>query len=369
MIGQLSDILDFKNGKKRPPDEGSIPVYGGNGILGYTNDYNYENCIAIGRVGAYCGSVYYEKGPCWISDNAIAALPKEKADIIYAYYLLKSLKLNERRIGTSQPLLTQGILNKISADILPYDQQVKVGKILKRFDNAIQLNDGINANLSLQLQALFMKLFVDEADSSWPIKKLGDYLTLERGLSYKGKYLSDSDGVPMINLGNILPNSVFRPEKLKFYTGEFKPKVVVKPGDVVVANTDLTQAREVLGSAIRIPELGYETIICSHHISIVRNCKLPKNFILGMLNVPAYRERVAGYATGTTVLALPNETILNCEFALPPADLINQFDVTAEKYYAMMEQNRINNTELTEIRNTLLPKLMNGELNVSGVNI
>ena len=96
MSGQLSDILEFKNGKKRPAADGSIPVYGGNGILGYTNESNYENCIVIGRVGAYCGSVYYERNACWISDNAIAALPKDQTDIVYAYYLLKSLRLNEK---------------------------------------------------------------------------------------------------------------------------------------------------------------------------------------------------------------------------------------------------------------------------------
>ena len=86
----LGEIISFKNGKKRPSEEGHIPVYGGNGILGYTSANNYNNCIAIGRVGAYCGSVYYEPQKCWISDNAIAALPNEDIDIYYAYYLLKS---------------------------------------------------------------------------------------------------------------------------------------------------------------------------------------------------------------------------------------------------------------------------------------
>lgn len=148
MKEKLSSILQFKNGKKRPNEEGAIPVYGGNGILGFTNSSNYENCIAIGRVGAYCGSVYYEKGPCWISDNAIAALIKPGADISYAYYLLKALRLNERRIGTSQPLLTQEILNKIEVDIIPYTKQAKVGQILRQFDKKIALNEEINENLA-----------------------------------------------------------------------------------------------------------------------------------------------------------------------------------------------------------------------------
>ena len=64
----------FKNGKKRPKSIGTIPVYGGNGILEFTNDFNNQNCIIIGRVGAYCGSVYREPSKCWVSDNAISCV-------------------------------------------------------------------------------------------------------------------------------------------------------------------------------------------------------------------------------------------------------------------------------------------------------
>ena len=86
----LSNILQFKNGKKRPKDIGTVPVYGGNGILGYANAGNSKECVIIGRVGAYCGSVYFEKNDCWISDNAIGAYARNNTDIVYAYYLLKS---------------------------------------------------------------------------------------------------------------------------------------------------------------------------------------------------------------------------------------------------------------------------------------
>lgn len=73
---QLRDIVCFGNGKARPKAEGNIPVYGGNGILGYADQFNYDGeTIIIGRVGAYCGSVFYENRPIWISDNALAAKP------------------------------------------------------------------------------------------------------------------------------------------------------------------------------------------------------------------------------------------------------------------------------------------------------
>lgn len=73
---RLSELMTFGNGKSRPKTNGTIPVYGGNGILSYVDQHNAENVVIIGRVGAYCGSVYFEQGTCWVSDNAIFAESK-----------------------------------------------------------------------------------------------------------------------------------------------------------------------------------------------------------------------------------------------------------------------------------------------------
>ena len=74
----LSKVAKFGNGKRKPKSEGDIPIFGGNGILGYSSESNYDcETIIIGRVGAYCGSVYYQNKPVWVSDNALAAKPKE----------------------------------------------------------------------------------------------------------------------------------------------------------------------------------------------------------------------------------------------------------------------------------------------------
>ena len=116
VYGRLSSIMSFGAGKERPSSGSIYPVYGGNGILDYCDSYNNENAIIIGRVGAYCGSVYYEPEKCWISDNALYAISKSNA-IYFNYYMLKHLNLNARQVGTGQPLITQGLLNKIKTII------------------------------------------------------------------------------------------------------------------------------------------------------------------------------------------------------------------------------------------------------------
>lgn len=147
-LSLLSEYVDFKNGKKRPNENGNIPVYGGNGILGYANISNMESGVIIGRVGAYCGSVFLSNEECWVSDNAIKAICHDNICISYLYYLLVYLQLNKKRIGTSQPLLTQGILNNIEVNIPKLAIQENIVKILETVDEKIKLNNKINENLA-----------------------------------------------------------------------------------------------------------------------------------------------------------------------------------------------------------------------------
>ncbi len=115
-ITLLGEIVRVTNGKARPEEneDGLIPVYGGNGILGSTYKSNANGfSIIIGRVGAYCGSLFIENRPIWVSDNAMLATPTNPDTYSYVFYLLKSLNLNEYAEGSSHPLLTQTLLNSI----------------------------------------------------------------------------------------------------------------------------------------------------------------------------------------------------------------------------------------------------------------
>jgi type I restriction enzyme, S subunit len=124
--GTLDFILKLSNGKSRPNSVGIIPVYGGNGILNYTDQFNYEGeSVIIGRVGAYCGSLYFENQKIWISDNALHAIAKQKNQNLFLFYLLKQLNLNSLAEGSSHPLLTQTLLNSIDIIIPPESLRVQ----------------------------------------------------------------------------------------------------------------------------------------------------------------------------------------------------------------------------------------------------
>ena len=231
---KLEKIIDFKNGKIAPKKLGKIPIYGGNGILGYTDQSNYENILIIGRVGAYCGSVHIEKGKCWVSDNAIAGVHKHIENNEYNYYLLKCISLNKKQIGSSQPLLTQGILNKIDVNIYSDENiRTKIAAVLSALDAKIELNNRINAELEKMAKTLYDYWFVQfdfpdangkpykssggkmvwneelkrEIPAGWEVLQLSNKLTFEKGIEpgsaqYKEKKESINH-IKFIRVGDI----------------------------------------------------------------------------------------------------------------------------------------------------------------------
>lgn len=150
--GCLEDIANFSNGKAIKPSVGSIPIYGGNGIIGFTEDNNAENVIVIGRVGANCGCVYYNEAKCWVNDNSIKGTSRDGHNG-YLFFVLKSLELNKVSEGSGQPLLTQTILNGLSFFIPDSKTIIDFNKfatrILRYIDNLAEENFHLRTLLSL----------------------------------------------------------------------------------------------------------------------------------------------------------------------------------------------------------------------------
>ena len=119
-MGTLGEIADFKNGKAVQKGLGNIPIYGGNGIVGYCSASNAKNVIIIGRVGINCGNIFLETKDCWVNDNAIIGFAHSDLSY-YLYQTINRMNLNSQSEGSGQPLLTQAILNNQACVIPPQD--------------------------------------------------------------------------------------------------------------------------------------------------------------------------------------------------------------------------------------------------------
>ena len=377
---KLGEIINFKNGKKKPSKNGTVPIYGGNGILGYTNVSNYGECIIIGRVGAYCGSVYYEENSCWISDNAIAAIPKGKLDVYYAYYLLKSLHLNHRHIGTSQPLLTQEILNKIDCQIPEYYVQKKISDLLRSIDDKIAYNEEINKNLDEQIRTLCNAWLNDyvplggTCPDDWKPTPLASFAKFISGYSYKGNELQDST-IAMATIKNFDRKGGFKLDGYKeiIPSSKLKPEHHAKKFDTLVAHTDLTQNAEVIGNAEPVLSFsGYDDIIFSMDlVKVVSNNPVISKFLIAaMLQTQQFKGHCLGYVNGTTVLHLSKKALPEYSLKLPSDFTVLQpLDNAVSSMYRQMALNIDENVQLATLRDSLLPKLMSGELDVSNINL
>lgn len=347
----------------------------------YKNRFINENSIVVDCIGSDMGNVAIIKNKCLTNQqiNAITDINSNDYNIKYIYYVLSTMKQYFHLIGTNgstMPILNKKMFENVEIEVQEKEIQDKIANILSKLDDKIKLNNEINNNLHELLKVIYDGWFEkykypnsnQNKHINWKKDRLGNYLKVERGLSYKGKFLSE-EGTPMVNLGNIMPNGVFRIEKNKYYTGDYKEKVTVNVGDIVVANTDMTQNRDVLGTPVIIPPIYEDKIIYSHHIYGLKNLKLPKLFVFYSLLKPKFRNLAGGSATGTTVLALQKEVIEDYAIVIPDEETLNSFTKLAEKIQKRRENIILENIKLEQLRDTLLPKLMNGEFDLDNIEI
>ena len=143
----LGNIFKLSSGKTKPKylsefpsNENKYPVYGGNGIMGYANEFNFEGKkIIIGRVGEYCGVTRFINGPCWITDNALVTRDfSNDVDIKFLVYKLQQENISNLRSKGGQPLISQSpiYIHKIA---IPgrKTEQIAIATLLNKWDVAI----------------------------------------------------------------------------------------------------------------------------------------------------------------------------------------------------------------------------------------
>lgn len=361
---KLGEICKFQNGKKRPLVKGTYPVYGGNGILDYTNQFNLERGVIIGRVGAYCGSVFISKEKCWISDNAISGTSTYETDIFYIYYLLKSLNLNARHIGSGQPLITQDILNNILIPLPPLETQKKIAGVLSALDDKIELNNKINQNLEQQAQALFKSWFIDFAPfggtmpADWKVGNLLDIAEYLNGLAMqKFRPTEGEKGIPVLKIKELRQG--FCDSNSEFCTPKVKRDYIISDGDVIFSWS---------GSLLVDFWCGGECGL-NQHLFKVFSKKFDKWFYYAWTKHHLDRFVAIAADKATTMGHIKRDELEKAEVIIPKSEDYFKIGKILAPTYDLIIQNRIENTRLAQLRDTLLPKLMSGELDVSQVDI
>ena len=311
----------------------------------------------------------------------------QKADVGYLYYAFLGPEQQEyirnNAIQTGVPHTNLGILKKTPITLPLLAEQQKIAGLLGALDDRIALLRETNATLEAIAQALFKSWFVDfdpvharargeepiglspevaalfpasfeesalgMIPEGWLPTMLGDVCKFQKGCSYKGAGLSNDSGAYMFNLGCFNGPRIFAFENIKRYTGDYKPRHEVVAGDLIVANTDMTQMRDILGRPLIVPS-GYEKAFISHHVFRVEfprleEQKLLRNFLFFAFGLPEFRERAVGFATGTTVLGLPKDALDGYQMVVPAKEVLAAFNKVCEPILAKIEANHHTCTE------------------------
>jgi type I restriction enzyme S subunit len=300
---------------------------------------------------------------------------------------------------TAQPTFNLKELANLPVPVAPPSEQRAIAGILGTLDDKIELNHQTNETLEAMVRALFKSWFVDfdpvrakangrapsgmDADTAklfpselveselgaipkgWRVTEVGALVELEKGLSYKGSGLGS--GLPMINLGCFLGHGRFEAAKVKLYNGDHRERHLVGVDELVLANTDMTQNRVTLGSPAIVAEWGgHQRFLFSHHTYAARRKagagRHWVDFLCHLLQQDSARERAAGFATGTTVLALPRDAITGLRFAQPTEDLVTRFSSLSRTLRQKQHGNVAQSTVLASVRDALLPGLISGRI-------
>ena len=340
---KLGDILNFRRGHDLPKTEmadGDIPVAGSNGIIGYHNIATpIEPCITIGRSGNVGTPYIYDK--CWAHNTVLYIDDFKGNDPLYLYYLLKTIPLASYGGGSAVPTLNRNHIHPIEILHTPsLEEQRRIAGILGAIDDKIENNRRINDNLEQQAQALYKQWFVDNRNKDWETLTLDDVAAISAG-GDKPQVCSEQK-TQECNIP-IYSNSIDR-EGLYGYTNN--PRII--------ENSITISARGTI---------GYVCLRTEPYVPIVRLISViptHDNMSAYFLYLWALTQNISG--TGTTQQQLTVPAFRTTQIVVPSQETLLRFNKVVKPIFDCIKQNKVENETLATLRDTLLPKLMNGEI-------
>lgn len=254
MIYKLGQVCSrLSSGKsissKLISSKGTFPVYGGNGLRGYTEKYNFDGeCAIIGRQGAFCGNVRFFSGKAYMTEHAIVVCADDKNDTRYLAYLLSSLHLGRLSGQSAQPGLSVKVLSRQEIDLPDLECQKKVSMVLSLLEKKISLNEMINRNLSELLATMYKHDYLEEVPNheEWIEVTMDDITSkFATGLNPRKNFVLGHGENYYVTIKNMNNNRIYLDSKCDRVDDEALVKINkrsdLKVGDLLFALQNTTQ--------------------------------------------------------------------------------------------------------------------------------
>lgn len=323
--------------------------------------------IVIARTGATTGANYTmkESDPNDVVFASYLIRYKINPQIAYPYYighLLRSSNWSDYvdsiAGGSAQPGANAKQLGSFEILLPSIETQKSIASILSSLDDKIDLLHRQNATLEKMAETLFRKWFVEEAKEEWEIVKVGDFVkTNVASIAKNYPY----DIIKYLDTSSLNEGSIDSTQILKLFEAPSRAKRLVKHNDVLISTVRPNQKH------YGIVKNPIENLVVSTGFCVITCEKIDPHFIYILLTTQEMTEYLHSIAEGSTSTypSLKPSDIEAIEFQLPPNDLLSDFANLCNHSWDKISKNQLQIQTLVRLRDTLLPKLMCGEVQVT----
>lgn len=363
----LGDLITFQRGYDLPKtkiNSGEFPVVGSNGIIGWHNEYTTEApSITIGRSGNV-GKPFLMKGRSWSHNTTLYIKEFKNVDPIFIFYLLKTLGLGNYAGGSAVPTLNRNHIHTMPVTVpKTIEEQTKIAKMLSVIDEKIELNVKINDNLTEQARSIFQSWFIDyepfygNVPSDWHPSTLGQIAVVK------------TDSWSPAKNPDIMVEHYSIPAFDEQHYPVFETASGVKSNKYILTSDSvmISKLNPDIKRIWRPMCLSAHPVCSTEFIVYEARKKGHKDFIYSILDSVPFLNYLCSHTTGSTnsrQRATP-KTTLDFPVLLPPESVIKEFCDIVTPMYDLIASNIIENQSLAKTRDSILPKLMSGELDVS----
>lgn len=382
---KLKDISLIKTGKldsNAAVADGVYPFFTCDPNTLRINDWAYDTEAVLlagnNASGNYTAKYYKGKFNAYQRVYIIETADAERLNIRYLCYAMnQQLRLlKTMSSGSTTKFLTLGMLHGLDIPLPVIEVQDSIVAILSAYDDLIENNQKQIELLEEAAQRLYKEWFVDlhfpghettpivdGVPEGWSYNQFSEVFDYVRGKSYTSKELSDTTGILMANLKNIRAFGGYNRNAEKRFTGQYKADQMLSAGDIVMGVTDMTQERRLVGHVALVPDLGEKMTFSMDLIKLIP--KLTDNlFLYSTFYYGGLSKQISPLANGVNVLHLKPEAMMGIEMLVPNVEVLNLYYQQLKPIVTRIEALQKQCDIAVEARDRLLPKLMNGEIEV-----
>jgi len=381
---ELSKFCTFSYGKmpekdKVLDDTTKYPIFSGYQIVGYYDEYNIDKneLIVIARGVGGTGDVKLTPARCYLTNLSIGfSIDQNYALTKFLYYYFQINHLGYLNSGSAQPQITINDLKHVEVPLPPLNIQSKIIDIIDTIDEKIKINKEINKNLQELAKSIYRYHFIDfepysqgnfisttlgEIPENWSVQLIEEFVDDMKngGTPKRGEPdYWDNGTIPWLKTGEINNNIIIKSEEHITELGLKNSSAKLLPINSII------MALYGKGTAARIGLLKHEATTNQACCAMICN-DFNKTLFLYLFLLFNQKE-IENLASGSVQQNLSKDLIANLELVVPPIELIEKLPF--KEIYDKISNNYFEIEYLTNLRDTLLPKLMSGELDVSEIN-